>query len=388
MSAPFLDIRFPTGGVDISDEFSVQRPGTTPIGTNVRAFEPSTQRARGGARPGLMKWMPAAMAAAEVQNLDTIVTTTLLADAVQPTAPSSTVGSTVITVLDRSDPQAQTRVSEGDYPDPSNGTRKLLADGSVRRVRTGGSGYYTHASVLPKTISDGTTTEDAGLIQFAAVKGLNVLPGNPIGFVLPFQRPIVKKNLLVAIVAACQDDDSDPGITVTDALGHTWHLSGIGVAGETTSGDSTTQVFLGIYTTEVTTEGADSVTITADTAIKAWVAELWPGFGTSVAYQQTLELRDTTAGAVDYPIPLTGPSVSFPSLVIAAWLIATPSVSAVTSNLALVVDQHSTADIGIGLCVAMGVVQPGTPATAKITVTKPGAVDYAIAQAIAIGGGT
>lgn len=54
----FVDLRFPRNGTDVSTAFSEQRPGTTPLGVNVRAFDPSTSRARGGSRPGLAKYHP------------------------------------------------------------------------------------------------------------------------------------------------------------------------------------------------------------------------------------------------------------------------------------------------------------------------------------------
>jgi len=47
---------FPTAGIDLSQEFELQRADTTPQGLNVRAYEPATQRMRGGSRPGVSKW--------------------------------------------------------------------------------------------------------------------------------------------------------------------------------------------------------------------------------------------------------------------------------------------------------------------------------------------
>ena len=53
----FSDITFPVNGIDVSTAYSQQRQGTTPVGSNVRAFEPSTNRARGASRPGLAKYV-------------------------------------------------------------------------------------------------------------------------------------------------------------------------------------------------------------------------------------------------------------------------------------------------------------------------------------------
>lgn len=47
------ELPFPLLGIDVSNALSSQRSGTTPSGTNVRGYEPSEDRQRGGARPGL-----------------------------------------------------------------------------------------------------------------------------------------------------------------------------------------------------------------------------------------------------------------------------------------------------------------------------------------------
>lgn len=53
----FVDLPFPTKGIDLSAAFGLQAQGTTPVGQNVRAFDPLTARARGGQRPGLLKYI-------------------------------------------------------------------------------------------------------------------------------------------------------------------------------------------------------------------------------------------------------------------------------------------------------------------------------------------
>lgn len=62
-------LHFPKAGIDVSRAYAKQsaRPGpngepavyTTPVGVNVRGFEPLTQRFRGGTRPGLVKYVAA-----------------------------------------------------------------------------------------------------------------------------------------------------------------------------------------------------------------------------------------------------------------------------------------------------------------------------------------
>lgn len=51
-----LEVRFPLSGIDVSGEFGVQRPGTTPVGVNVRSMDPILERNRGGSRHGLIKY--------------------------------------------------------------------------------------------------------------------------------------------------------------------------------------------------------------------------------------------------------------------------------------------------------------------------------------------
>lgn len=53
----YMDLRFPTKGLDLSSGFGLQRPESTVLGTNVRTFDPSTDRARGGSRSGLVRFI-------------------------------------------------------------------------------------------------------------------------------------------------------------------------------------------------------------------------------------------------------------------------------------------------------------------------------------------
>ncbi len=71
----FSDQDFPINGVDNLRGYALQRPGTTLLGQNVRAFEPDTQRARGGSRPGLAKYIAGQIPGGEalIQNLNFVV---------------------------------------------------------------------------------------------------------------------------------------------------------------------------------------------------------------------------------------------------------------------------------------------------------------------------
>lgn len=64
----FTDPAFPTLGIDLTRPFLVQRDGTTVEGENVRAFEPDSQRGRGGSRPGLSRFILDALPG-EIQSL-------------------------------------------------------------------------------------------------------------------------------------------------------------------------------------------------------------------------------------------------------------------------------------------------------------------------------
>jgi hypothetical protein len=72
----FADPAFPVLGIDLSRPFDVQRDGTTFEGENVRAFEPSTLRGRGGSRPGLSRYIidPVPAGHELIQHLNVIVT--------------------------------------------------------------------------------------------------------------------------------------------------------------------------------------------------------------------------------------------------------------------------------------------------------------------------
>lgn len=86
-----IELVFPFRGVDISQGPDEQRPGTTPLGINVRGYT-TDFRKRGGSRPGLNPWFGQGSTVqvngfAKVQSLTCIVWTTQAAtfnsDAVQ-----------------------------------------------------------------------------------------------------------------------------------------------------------------------------------------------------------------------------------------------------------------------------------------------------------------
>lgn len=85
----FVDLHFPSAGVDTSGPFCVQKPRdigggqyarTTPVGLNVRGFEAETLRNRGGSRAGLSKYIAQPVIAGWiVQQLAVVVWTSAAA---------------------------------------------------------------------------------------------------------------------------------------------------------------------------------------------------------------------------------------------------------------------------------------------------------------------
>lgn len=80
----FEDCHFPKAGIDLSMPVSQQTPRqisadewarTTPVGVNVRAYEPATDRARGGSRSGMERMISTPVVAGWIiQHLEVIVT--------------------------------------------------------------------------------------------------------------------------------------------------------------------------------------------------------------------------------------------------------------------------------------------------------------------------
>lgn len=69
-----IELAFPTAGVNISTGYDKQPAQTTPLGRNVRGFETLTNRARGGSRPGLSKYVASRVNGAHlIQHLGLVV---------------------------------------------------------------------------------------------------------------------------------------------------------------------------------------------------------------------------------------------------------------------------------------------------------------------------
>lgn len=85
------EMNFPSAGIDLSKAYARQSPRdigngeyarTTPVGINVRTFEPGSLRRRGGQRPGLAKYLPVPVIADWLlQELAVVVVTSKSAEA-------------------------------------------------------------------------------------------------------------------------------------------------------------------------------------------------------------------------------------------------------------------------------------------------------------------
>lgn len=77
-----LPLEFPLGGLDVTKEFQLQPPGTTPSAANVRVTDTIALRRRGGSRPGLVRYIDELVRGApgnEIQHLNVIVDPTTAA---------------------------------------------------------------------------------------------------------------------------------------------------------------------------------------------------------------------------------------------------------------------------------------------------------------------
>jgi hypothetical protein len=168
----FGDMPFPLQGIDVSTEFELQPPQTTPVGLNVRGYEPGTMRARGGSRPGLSEYVPQQLPSGAhlIQHLNYVVDPQEAA---------------LLTGFDPLDGGGQGGVPDPSTNDPSDpfGQRN-----PGRQVRTGGSGIglnrhkYTKAKPTP-TITPKNITKGQGVAyvftgtEFTAT---GLLPGDQI----------------------------------------------------------------------------------------------------------------------------------------------------------------------------------------------------------------
>lgn len=234
----FQDLYFPTKGIDLSLAYNMQPVGTTETGVNVRAFDQPYQRARGGSREGITRYIAATVSGVnKIQHVNFVV-----------------------------DPQAEATELDEDDEDSTN-TANYLNDPSTnnfktriptgRRVRRGGSGRSPgkdRKKKLPMTMVDHLADRDMGTAQYLTSNPF------PVGTVYLINPAIVstKGNLIVVAIAML---GNAPAATVTDAIGNTYTLAASITRAGLLSGNPST-LYCALYWAVAKASGSNLCTVT------------------------------------------------------------------------------------------------------------------------------
>lgn len=237
----YPDLTFPEAGLDLSAEFETQAPNTTPVGTNVRAYEPLSGRDRGGSRQGLSRYVSTTVAGAHlIQHLNLIVDPTpagLPAYSVSP-PPPPTSGAVDLgggLVPDPTEGLPPPVPPAGTTTDPStNPTDGPPRNNGNREPRDGGSGDQPNRNLPPpppppppvalvqSTYQPVPGTYTPGLSDFGFT-GTNATRTVTLG------AHVADGNVLVAVVAAV-NAEAIPGtptvLTVRNAFGDAYTQAG------------------------------------------------------------------------------------------------------------------------------------------------------------------
>ena len=205
----FKDIAFPLGGLDQSLGYGEQliRPGedkrpmeTCRAGVNVRAFEPMTQRQRGGSRAGLKKWpTPQVPTAGFIQNLCVVPYTSIMAllDSFEPIP-----GPTDVMITDPSSPGPAS--TWGYDLDADTGTifprNSRVPINPPRKLRTGGTyRQFAHNRLVQSRFQ---------FVQAVAGEGMS----------LAFNGMVTQGNLIVVVTNNVLTTSG----AISDTLGNTY----------------------------------------------------------------------------------------------------------------------------------------------------------------------
>jgi len=214
MSEQFGDFLFPVRGIDLYAAFDHQRPNTTPVGLNVRAFEPSTQRARGGSRPGLVQYIQQQLPLGFVSGSHKIQHLNYIVDPTPPATPGDVDSLDPNAVDDPSDP------GPGDPNDPND--HRVRFHFPRRRVRRGGNGHQPNRNSKRQSKRRFIQQASVALVQ---PFGDESLP--QYSYSLAYPNPLTPSSLLVmALFRNGQVDDSDPQPTIADSAGNAFTLAG------------------------------------------------------------------------------------------------------------------------------------------------------------------
>lgn len=133
-----VTLPFPMRGIDTSLAFQNQRKNTTPLALNVQAFDPTTDRARGGCRGGLTRFINARVSTTNsIQLIDSFITAT------SPSTTTFAVRSVKGIAVAGGDVATFTG---GVFSTPTNGTAALSSTAhSIQGVYVASQGVYIFA---------------------------------------------------------------------------------------------------------------------------------------------------------------------------------------------------------------------------------------------------
>jgi hypothetical protein len=313
------DLTFPTQGIDLTAEFELQRPQTTPVGQNVRGYETLTQRQRGGSRPGLAQYVPQQVSGPHlIQHLNYIVDPQAIAlstafDPLDNPAPVLAFGwgFSAGPFLDYGFPTLE-------YPEvtlvPSGGF--LMPNGFY--TRTGGSGLQPNANVgtmppsPPAPVTLDSQTSGAGLAVSSVQTGFTFINSG---------------DVVLVFAAFDQSEGAGPTsvVSVTDALGNSYTF--LGAANQSGSGD----VRIEVWKCFALHSGSTRITVTLNqTSFQRWEVDA---------------LSFLNAASLSVPV---FNDVESPATII------------------------QTGTIGAGTTDGMAVMCAGVPASSSVTGTNPG----------------
>lgn len=185
MADQFQEVLFPVRGLSLTTEFYTQPDLTTVDCLNVRGYEPSTMRQRGGSRPGLVKLIDERVADGYVQMAAP-------APGRMKAGPSFLVQHIDLVI----DPQADALLMAGDpFNDPfAPGTWQDITDnpvgepirnpvypwtGLTRYLRFGGSGAQPNRNAPPRAANDAISCEVGDGAQTVNVLANDKYTGTP-----------------------------------------------------------------------------------------------------------------------------------------------------------------------------------------------------------------
>lgn len=220
-----MEINFPVRGVDLSQAFSRQPKDTCAVGVNVRAYEPTTDRQRGGSRPGIAK-----MLSAQVNGAHAIQEIAMIGDLTAGSGVVSGSGSPITRVIGSN---ASTRaivllaVSNGVAKIANSGAWQLPATHSgslsstpkvIRSVFSNGKVYFADAAnwTLYDPSSDSLVayTASAGSFPLDSSNNLPRLVENYRGRIVWSGLPLDAKNWFMSAVGDPTNFDYAPATVV------------------------------------------------------------------------------------------------------------------------------------------------------------------------------